>query len=1305
MIEDAYPLAALQSGMLYHGLRETRTAMFHDVFSLTLAGSFDRVTLETAVEAVFARHPVLRTSFDLTGFSEPVQLVHDRVELPVVVTDLSGSPAADAAETLRQWRLEEQFRGYDLTVAPLVRVAVHLLPDDRFALNISFHHAILDGWSAASLVTEILRRYNDGLRGRTSSAAPLDDTFAGFVAAERDAIASAETAEFWRGVVTGSPATRVPRWPGHPLDGPTVCDHATADLDPELTERLVKVAERLRVPLRAVLLAAHVRVLGLLSGEPEVLTGIVSHGRPETATGDQVLGLFLNMVPVRVRVDRPSWAELIRDVHAAQVALLPHRRYPLFEIQRLAGRSPLFETGFDYRDFHVYDALEDDAPVTLVERDHLETTDIPFAAAFARSRDHGGLVMMLSHDRTQFPAEQITEVLDRYLAALGEIAADVTRDPRPAEPYLAGDLTRIARWNDTAVPLGRPVAMHALVAEAAEATPDAVAVVDEQGSTTYVDLWRRAGALAARLEAAGVGPESVVAVGLPRCAAAVVATLAVLQAGGAVLPLDLGHPDARLAELMATAEAKVLVTRARLRDRFPGAKDVVLVDAVEEVVSGRCPAPVLRSPASLAFVLFTSGSTGRPKGVMLTDEAVAHHPLAAAASLGLGPASRVAQRSPLSVDASLSELIMPFAAGGAAVMLPTETVVDPAAFERACRAEGITTAILVPSLLAPLVEAGAFARCPSLRQIASVGEALPRPLADAFLAQSDARLHNLYGPTEAGIGVTEFVVRPGLSADIVPIGSPSPNVRVRLLDPRGEPVPVGTAGELYVSGRQLARGYLGRPGLTAERFVPDPFAAEPGRRMYRTGDLARWLPGGALEFLGRVDGQLKIRGVRTEPGEIEAVLLEHPDVVQAVVVPHYEDGRDPVLVTYLRWSGELAQPAPALRAFLSERLPRALVPTAYVVLEELPVLPSGKVDRAALPAPGLTPAGDRLPPRDLVEGRLVALWEEVLGLPEVGVRDDFFELGGHSLNALRLTMRIRQEFGRDMAMDALLSGPTVEQLAVVLRSPELLAPSVPVVPLRASGGKPPLFFVHGLGGQVFRYHKIAQHLGDDQPVYGIPARGFGAAEEPHPTVDAMADDYARRILEARPEGPYFVGGFCVGGNLSLEVARRLRQAGAEVPLVVAFWSHADNPISPDLYDDTTLMMYALADGPFEIDRAALAGLSADEQLLAVVEGAGRRGDLNPAVTDLEQAKRIMRVYRSNAMALGGYRHQPYDGDMVLLKPVEDDDFPIEDDFSWGEVVRGELRLVPIPGSRGNVADEPQAGQAAAILKGLIDGVQ
>jgi thioesterase domain-containing protein len=334
----------------------------------------------------------------------------------------------------------------------------------------------------------------------------------------------------------------------------------------------------------------------------------------------------------------------------------------------------------------------------------------------------------------------------------------------------------------------------------------------------------------------------------------------------------------------------------------------------------------------------------------------------------------------------------------------------------------------------------------------------------------------------------------------------------------------------------------------------------------------------------------------------------------------------------------------------------------------------------------------------------VARFEEILDVPMVGVFDDFFALGGHSLHALRLTMLIRRDFDREVPVAALLSTPTVAGLAARLRAPDNLAPRVELVAFRDHGTRPPLFFMHPLGGQVFRYQKVARALGDDQPVYAIPARGFSDGERPHETLAAMADDYAGYILRRYPHGPYLVGGMCVGGNIALEVARRLRGTGAEVPLVFAFWSHADNPVSPDQQDDATLMMYALAGSPFEFDRASLAGRDADEQLLAIVSGAAQAGRLNPAATDIEQARRILRVYRANANALSGNRHEPYDGDVVLLKPVEAQQFPFEDDFSWREVVGDRLRILPIPGRQDTFADEPHATEVAAILKGLIDRV-
>jgi amino acid adenylation domain-containing protein len=1300
MIQDAYPLAALQAGMLYHSQLSEQAATFHDVLGLTVRGRFDAAALDAALGEVVARHPVLRTSFDLTGFSESVQLVHDSAATAVAVTDWTALGADEAGQRLAQWRAEEQFRGYDLSRPPLLRVAVHLLPGGLFGLSMSFHHAILDGWSAASLITELLRRYAARQAGRSLPSPVMTDTVADFVAAERAAVADAQTREYWGRIVQDSNAGRLPRLPGYPAERARVSGRVSADLPEDVAAALTRLAEAMQVPLRSVLLAVHLRMMGLFTGDADVLTGVVTHGRPETESGAEVLGLFLNVVPIRLRVDASTWAELVVRVHEAHVGLLPHRRFPLFEIQQLAGRSPLFDTAFDYRDFHVYDALAGDDDLEIVARNSLETTDIPFSAAFARNREHGGLMMMLSFDEAEFAAEQVERWKEAYLAALAAVAADPAADPRPSADLIRADVAAIGSWNDTDRPVAYPLTLHGLVGAAAGRTPHALAVIGAEGELTYERMWRRVAAIADRLRAAGVGTEDVVALGLPRSIDAVVGLIGIQQAGAAALPLDLDHPDRRLAALMDSAGARVVLTRGDVSGRFAEMSIVDITSAGES--DGPLPPVREVSPEALAMVLFTSGSTGKPKGVLMSHRCAVEYCAGQARRMGMNAQSRMAQRSPLSVDAAAAELVMAFAVGGAAAIVPTEAVADPESFAATFERFGITSTILVPSIIAPHVEAETFTRCGSLRQVASVGEALPRAMAAAYAKQTSAGLFNLYGPTEGGIGATSEPVDPHDTGTTVPIGGPVDNVRLHLLDAYGFPVPVGTPGELFISGAQVARGYLGQPELTAERFVPDHLSGVPGRRMYRTGDVARWLPDGRIDFLGRVDNQIKIRGVRTEPGEIEAVLLGHDEISQAVVTVLQQAGDRKTLVAYVVTEGEGEGLAERLRTFLDERLPRALIPSAFVVVDAIPTLPNGKVDRAALPEPDLTGAADYLAPRDLVEGRLTVIWEEVLGVPEVGVRDDFFALGGHSLTALRLTMRVRREFERELPVETVLANPTVERLAMLLRSEETLAPSVPIVALRSTGSKIPIFFMHGLGGQVFRYHKLSMHLGDGRPAFGIPARGFHADEVPHSTVDSMADDYSQRILDMRPRGPYYVGGFCVGGNISLEVARRLKAAGQEVPLVIAFWSHADNPISDDLYDDTKLMMYALAGGLFSVDEERLDRLSPDEKLVAIIEGASRAGGLNPAVTDVEQAKRIMRVYRANAVALGGYQHAPYEGDMVLLKPVGDTDFPLEDEFGWRAVVRGDLRLIPIPGTRDNIADEPQATQAAAILRELMD---
>ncbi|WP_326821530.1 amino acid adenylation domain-containing protein [Streptosporangium sp. NBC_01756] len=1264
MIEDAYPLAALQAGMLYHSELEPGGPTYHDLMTVTLRGELDVAALTGALAEVTARHPVLRTSFDLTGFSEPLQLVHDTAVLPLQVADLRGD---DALERLAGWREEEKLTPFVWSSPPLMRVYAHVLADDAFALSLSFHHAILDGWSVAALVTELLRRYTAPGGG---DPAPPTARFRDLVAAERSAVASARAREFWRERVADAPQSRLPRLPGFPTGGPRAVEVLAVPVPQETVAVLERDSRELRVPLRTTLLAAHLRALSLVTGEREVMTGVLSHGRPESEGGGEVLGLFLNTLPVRVDVAAGSRAGLVRRVFEAEVAAVPYRHYPLFEIQRAAGRSPLLDTLFDFRDFHVYGGLPGEGSA-ITGQEFFEQTDLPCTVAFVRVPG-GGLTLVVSYDRAEFPREQIETLTERVLDAL------------TGEPVIgAAETETITRWNAT----GRDHpggTLHGLVFAQAARTPDAPAVGFGGSWITYRELARRAAGIAAELRRAGVGPDQPVGVHLERSADLPVALLGVLAAGGAYLPLEPGHPAGRLESMLADAGASVLLTSAALADQAPRAPRVVLLPGAAVAAD---PPDGPEAEDALAYVIFTSGSTGRPKGVGISHRAIVNRLRWMQDAYGLTPADRVLHKTPVSFDVSVWELFWPLVTGAGLVVAEPGGHYEPGYLAELITTERITTAHFVPSMLDPFLDTPELA-AGGLRRIVCSGEALPADLVRRFADRlPGVELHNLYGPTEAAVDVSWHRCDP--AEQVVPIGRPVDNTRLEVLDDRLGRVPVGSPGQLFIGGVQLARGYLGRPALTAERFLPDPYGP-PGSRLYATGDRARWRPDGELDYLGRLDTQVKIRGMRVEPGEIEAALLGQPEVRAAAVV-----ARGDRLIGYVV-TGDASVD---WRARLRAGLPEHMIPSAWVTLDALPLTPNGKLDRAALPAPDQPGAGGyRVPPRDPVEGRLALIWEDVLGVTGVGAFDDFFDLGGHSLLALRLAMRVRQEFGRELPVAAVLAAPTVAGLADVLRAPEDMGAEERVVTLNAAGDRPPIVLVHALGGQVFRYLPMARRLGPDQPVYAVAASGLAPGEDPHRTMAEMVEDYVARLRALRPAGPYILGGFCIGGNIALEMARRLRALGEDVPLVALFYSDADEPvITSSLEDDASLMTHALAGGPLEADAAEFAGLDPEEMLLAVIDAAGRERRLAPDTADVEQARRYLRVFRANAHAVGRYRHDPYDGDVALFAPAGD-----RPDLGWGSVVKGALAIEPIPGERVVILFEPLVAEAAAKLRSWID---
>jgi amino acid adenylation domain-containing protein len=774
-------------------------------------------------------------------------------------------------------------------------------------------------------------------------------------------------------------------------------------------------------------------------------------------------------------------------------------------------------------------------------------------------------------------------------------------------------------------------------------TPDHVAVVAGDTALTYRELDERATRLAAVLRARGVGPDEYVAIAMDRSVTLVVAILAVWKAGGAYLPIDTGYPADRIAFMLADSAPVLLLTDRDSTDRVPGVRDRLLLDdpATADLPGAEATGPAA-TPDNAAYVIYTSGSTGRPKGVVVSHRNLVNFQLAIRRRLRLGVDDRFAAVTTTAFDASVLELYPPLITGGTLVLVPRTAVREPAELAALVERERITVMQATPSLWQMLVTAvpGALR---SMRMLTG-GEALPRQLADQLRAVG-SEVVNLYGPTEVTVYSTCALVddRPGAPS----IGAPVDNTRVYVLDDGLAPVPEATVGELYLAGAGVARGYLGRPGLTAGRFLADPYGA-PGTRMYRTGDLARWTRDGHLEYLGRTDDQVKIRGFRIELGEIETALDDHQDVRRSVVVAREAPSGDRSLVGYVVGHAGTTADVDGLRAHLAARLPDYMVPSVFVPLTDLPLTANGKVDRAALPAPDLR-TGGRGPatPRQQI---LCDLFAEVLGVPVPGIDDTFFDLGGHSLLATRLVSRISSVLGVDVSVRSVFAAPTVARLDQLLGSSESAALDTVLV-YRGAGDRTPVFALPPANGLGWGYSSLPRHLAPGHPVYALqdPRLVGGPVEDR--TVTGLAADYRRQITALRPSGPYVLVGWSFGGTLALQVAADLRAGGEDVALLVVLDAHPGG------------------DGPREVtsDHASFVGLDG----LTVADGEDRRTALTSAQSPLaslddDTLDRLVAVTTANLRAMAAHTPVAFDGPVLGFTATRDN----QDTGSWRPFLTG-----------------------------------
>jgi amino acid adenylation domain-containing protein len=804
-----------------------------------------------------------------------------------------------------------------------------------------------------------------------------------------------------------------------------------------LTAALSELGRREDATLFMVLLAAFDVLLARWSGQDDVVVGTPIAGRTRAET-EELIGLFVNLLALRGEVaDDPGFATLLRRVKEAALAAYGHQELPFEKLVealhpvRDLGRHPVFQVMFSLQNVPGEELA---LPGLMVSRIDPERPVTQFDLMLVMQQTPDGLAGQFQYATDLFDAATIERLADHFVRLLSGIVAEPQR--RVSELALLGEAERhqlVSEWNDTAVAYPQEHGLHELFAAQAARTPDAVAVTYEDQALSYGELEARANQLAHHLRRRGVGPETVVGVCAERSLEMVIGLLGILKAGGAYLPLDPGYPAERLAYMLADAHAPVLLTQAALIARLPGhdaqGVQVVRLDADWPAIAAE-PATAPASgvgPDNLAYVIYTSGSTGRPKGVMNTHRGIVNRILWMQDAYRLSAADRVLQKTPFGFDVSVWEFFWPLAFGARLVVARAGGHQDPAYLGEAIERAGVTIAHFVPSMLQAFLEAGEPSRCGSLRDVMCSGEALAVETQNAFLERLPARLHNLYGPTEAAVDVSAWRCAATAAAASVPIGRPISNIALYVLDRHGEPVPVGVAGELHIGGIGVARGYLGRAGLTAERFVPSPFGS--GERLYRTGDLARWRADGVLEFLGRLDFQVKLRGLRIELGEIEAALLSYGAVAQAVVVAREEAGGEKRLVGYVVAADGATPDIGDLRAHLRRTLPDYMVPQAFVVLDRLPLTPNGKLDRRALPAPEASASRDYVAPRNEVEAKLAGIFAEVLRLERVGINDNFFELGGDSIRATRAITRVQQEFHLGVPLRTLFESPRTVELA------------------------------------------------------------------------------------------------------------------------------------------------------------------------------------------------------------------------------------------------------------------------------------
>jgi amino acid adenylation domain-containing protein len=1313
-------------------------ATYNMPLALALDGALDMEALRASLAWLAERHESLRTCFPAVDGQAGVALRPADAGAALAVHDLAALAAEAQAQEVRRRADAHALAPFDLACGPLFKADLLVLGEGRHALLLNLHHIISDGWSWGVLLRDWQQAYAAFARGQEPALPAPRLQYSDYAAWQRrwlqgDVLQA--QADYWAAQLDGCPAllelpTDRPRPPQQSHRG----THHAQVLPPALGAELHRLGRAYGATLFMTLLAAFGVLLARHSRQDDLCVGTPVANRTHHQAEDLV-GFFVNTLVLRVRLaPGQTFAELLAEVRETCLAAYARQDLPFEALverlrpERSPGHSPLFQVMFVLQN--------NDSPALALPGLDVRplAQDFPvakFDLTLHMEEREGQLHGHWEYAADLFDAATIERMAGHFKTLLEAAVADPGQ-PVHALPILTeAERQQLIAWNRTEADYPQDQTIIDLFERQVEKTPGHTAVVFEDQSLTYAELNARANRLAHRLlslkaedGALLVRPDALVAVCVERSLEMVIGLLGVLKAGAAYVPIDPGYPEERVAFMLADSAASALLTQTALLARLPveGLGHPCRALCLDQADFADYPAhnpPPHSRPENLAYVIYTSGSTGRPKGVMLEHRGAVNLAAFQRQYFRTGADSRVLQFASLSFDAASWEVLMALCGGAALYLVPFNQIqVDISAV---LQIQAITHATLPPSALGVLSEID----LPDLAYLTVAGEACPPDLVACWAA--GRHFINAYGPTEATVCASVFECQP--DGQKPPIGKPIANTRIYVLDGHGQPLPPGVPGELCVAGAGLARGYLNRPALTAEKFVEIEVFGQR-ERVYKTGDLARWLPDGNLEFLGRIDHQVKLRGFRIELGEIEAALAGHEAVREAVVVLHPGDG-NPRLVAYIvasdLWpvvsgqetsadaqgaSSSLVTDHKSLTTFLKARLPDYMVPAHLQILDALPLTPNGKVDRQALPAPdaGVGQARPGLP-RDAVELRLLPIWETVLQAPSLGVHDDFFALGGHSLLAVKLMSHIQQAFGRRLPVSLLFTRPTVAGLAEALRGAESAVPPTALVPLQPQGQGLPVHCLPGAIGSVLYLYPLASHLGTGQPVYALPTPGLDGAPTP-PTVQALAAYHLEALRQRQPHGPYQLAGHSFGGRVAFEMAWQLEQQGETVALLAILDTTAPDPeVIDDTADHTDLdwlhniakVFEMLASQDFGVTLDALRAQPGPEAAYALVLRAFQQREVLFAPSaSADELKSLVEVYRATIKAHLDYRLPGQVRCPIRLFRADEPmtEAAVEDSreaWGWAACTQAGVEVIAAPGNHFTMMAEPHVRTLAERL--------